>query len=180
MSLDFIRVELPELYPYVMLAAGCISFQCLLIGFGAGGSRKEYFTENEQIGAKYNEEHQKHFKADIPKGGYPDHGDGMYGDELTYKQWYNFSLSQRGHKNFLEQVTIIVFFLLVCGLVYPITTLVLALVNFVCRWIFVIGYKKSPIWRMVGGMPINFSVMGMCVLSIVACSNFIAQVPKTK
>ncbi len=57
MSLDYIRVELPELYPYVMLTAGTIAFQCLLIGFGAGGSRGEYFTKNEAIKEKYNEEH---------------------------------------------------------------------------------------------------------------------------
>ena len=50
-------MTLPELYPYVMLAAGTISFQCLLVGFGAGGKRKEYFTNNEQIKEKYNEEH---------------------------------------------------------------------------------------------------------------------------
>ena len=92
-----------------MLAAGTISFQCLLVGFGAGGKRSQYFSQNEKLKEKFNEEHQKHFKTDVPKGGYPDHGDGMYGDMLSYEDWYNFSNDQRGHKNFLEQVTIIVF-----------------------------------------------------------------------
>ena len=50
-SLDYIRIELPELYPYVMLIAGYLSFHVLMKGFGAGNNRKAFFTENEQIGA---------------------------------------------------------------------------------------------------------------------------------
>ena len=168
------------MYPYVMLAAGTISFQCLLIGFGAGRKRKQLFTENEAIKAKFNDEHQKHFKTDVPKGGYPDHGDGMYGDVLSYEDWHKFSLDQRGHKNFLEQVTFIVFMLLVIGLVFPAVALVFAGIQFVCRWIFVVGYSKGPNWRLIGGMPINLSNFAMAALSIVACSIFIAQVPKAE
>ena len=92
MSLDYIQIEVPELYPYVMLTAGAISFQCLLIGFGAGGKRSTYF-EHDKIKEKFGVEHEKNFKTDPPKGGYPDHGDGLYGDELlTYEQWFQFSL----------------------------------------------------------------------------------------
>ena len=47
MSLDYIRFTLPELYPYVMLTAGLISFQCLLIGFGAGAKRKTVFDADK-------------------------------------------------------------------------------------------------------------------------------------
>eukprot|EP00353_Schmidingerella_taraikaensis_P014026 CAMPEP_0185578042 /NCGR_PEP_ID=MMETSP0434-20130131/11800_1 /TAXON_ID=626734 ORGANISM="Favella taraikaensis, Strain Fe Narragansett Bay" /NCGR_SAMPLE_ID=MMETSP0434 /ASSEMBLY_ACC=CAM_ASM_000379 /LENGTH=180 /DNA_ID=CAMNT_0028195757 /DNA_START=14 /DNA_END=556 /DNA_ORIENTATION=+ len=180
MSLDYIRVTLPALYPYVMLAAGTISFQCLLIGFGAGGKRGEYFTKNEQIKEKYNEEHQKNFKTDVPKGGYPDHGDGLYGDLLSYEQWYNFSLDQRGHKNFLEQVTIIVFCLMTIGLVFPIVSLVCAGIHFVCRWIFVCGYKKGPNWRLIGGLPLNVTTIVMLVMSIVSASIFIGNIPKVE
>ena len=177
MSLDFIRVEVPELYPYVLLAAGTISFQCLLIGFGAGGKRKTIF-DHDKIKAKYGEEHQKNFKCDPPKGGYPDHGDGLYGDMLSYKDWYEFTLDQRGHKNFLEQVTIIVFLLLVIGMVYPILSLVFAGINFVARWVFVCGYKKGPNWRLIGGLPINLTLFAMQAMAIVACSVWISQIPK--
>ena len=99
--MDHIRVTVPELYPYVMLSAGLISFQCLLIGFGAGGKRGQVF-DAARIKDKYGEEHMKHFKSDPPKGGYPDHGDGKYGALMSYQDWVNFTQDQRGHKNFLE------------------------------------------------------------------------------
>ena len=54
--MDHIRVTIPELYPYVMLSAGLISFQCLLIGFGAGGKRKTVF-DHTRIQEKFGEEH---------------------------------------------------------------------------------------------------------------------------
>ena len=177
MSLDYIRITIPEYYPYVLLTAGTIAFQCLLIGFGAGGKRSSLFV-HDKIKEKYGEEHQKNFKADPPKGGYPDHGDGLYGDMLSYKDWYNFSLDQRGHKNFLEQVTIIVFLLLVIGLVYPILSIVFGAIHFIFRWIFVCGYKKGPNWRMLGGLPLNISLMAMCVMGVVATSKWISQIPK--
>ena len=177
MSLNYIRVDVPELYPYVMLSAGVIAFQCLIIGFGAGGKRGKIF-DHDKIKEKFGEEHQKNFKCDPPKGGYPDHGDGMYGDMLSYKDWYNFSLDQRGHKNFLETVTIIVFLLLVIGMVYPIVSIVFAAINFVCRWIFVCGYKKGPKWRMIGGVPVMLSIFGMLGMGIVTCSVWISQIPK--
>ena len=101
MSLDFIRVEVPELYPYVLLAAGFLSFQCIMY-MGPGNSRRKTIFDNDEIKAKYGEEHQKNFKSDPPKDGYPDHGDGLYGDMLSYKDWYEFTLDQRRHKNFLE------------------------------------------------------------------------------
>ena len=143
MSLDYMRVEVPELYPYVLLSAGVVAFQCLLIGFGAGSTRTKVFDQSN-IKHKYGEEHQKHFKSDPPNGGYPDHGDGLYGDMLSYKDWFEFTLSQRGHKNFLEQVTIVCFLILVVGFVYPIVAITFAAIQFVSRLIYICGYKKGP------------------------------------
>ena len=77
-------------------------------------------------------------------------------------------------------MTIIVFFLLVIGLMFPIVALCLGALNFVCRWIFVFGYKKGANWRLIGGMPVNLSIFAMCALSIVSCSMFIAQIPKVE
>ena len=178
MSLDYIRVDVPELYPYVMLSAGIVAFQCLIIGFGAGGKRGTLFN-HDKIKEKFGEEHQKHFKTDPPKGGYPDHGDGLYGDMLSYKDWYNFSLDQRGHKNFLETVTIITFLLLVIGMVYPILSIVFAAIHFVFRFIFVCGYKKGPNWRMIGGIPVNITLFAMLAMGIVSCSVWISEIPKS-
>ena len=84
--MDHIQVEVPDLYPWVMASASLIAFQCVIIGFMAGGKRK--FFDKELLKEKFGEEHQKEFGRDLPKGGYPDHGDGRYGQaSLTYKQW---------------------------------------------------------------------------------------------
>ena len=176
MSVDYIRVEVPELYPAVMATAGAIAFQCLIIGFSAGGSRKTMFAA-DKMKEKFGEQHQKDFGKDPPKGGYPDHGDGRYGNAvLSYTDWIKFSLSQRSHKNFLEQVTIVVFLLLTIGFVWPEVALAFGALHFIFRFIFVFGYRKGSKWRMIGGMPINFSLFAMFVIAIVACSIWIYEV----
>ena len=87
--MEHISLTLPEEYPWILLSTGIIAFQCVFIGFGSG-KRRKMFTESEAIKKKYGEEHKKYFKGDLPKGGYPDHGNGMYGDLLSYEEWYNF------------------------------------------------------------------------------------------
>ena len=182
MSLDYIAVQLPELYPYVMLAAGGISFQCLLVGFGAGGKRKTIFG-TEAMKEKFNEEHQKHFKADVPKDGYPDHGEGMYGDMLSYEDWYKFSTDQSGHKRFLEDVTVIVFNLLVIGLAFPIVSISLACLNFVLRWFLVCCNKGGPVhykFRMYSSGFKHLVDIAMLIMTIWSASVFISDIPKVE
>ena len=87
--MDYIKVTLPEEYPYVMLTVGLIAFECLIVGFLAGGKRGKIFKLDD-IKEIYGDEHHKEFKNDPPKGGYPDHGDGLYGDMLTYIDWFTF------------------------------------------------------------------------------------------
>ena len=53
------------------------------------------------------------------KGGYPDCGNGVYSEKLTYEHWHLFNRAQRGHLNFLESVTIVRFLVLVTGLEMP-------------------------------------------------------------
>ena len=85
----YMAVTLPELYPWVMLVAGAISFECLIIGFLAGGLRRKIFTE-EFLETNFGETHKKEIGSLPPKAGYPDHGNGVYGDKLSYKDWYEF------------------------------------------------------------------------------------------
>jgi len=37
--------------------------------------------------------HLKEMKEKIPRGGYPDCGNGVYSDKLSYKDWFYFNLS---------------------------------------------------------------------------------------
>ena len=96
---------------------------------------------------------------------------------LSYKDWYEFSLRQRCHKNFLEQVTIIVFLMLVVGFVFPIVAITLAAIRFVFRFDYIIHYRRGPVYRYVGEMPIYITHMLMMVMAIVTCSLWISQIP---
>ena len=77
----------------------------------------------------------------MPGSGYPDHGNGLYADLLEYKDWFEFNLDQRVHKNFLENVTMFCFNAIVLGVWWPITALVLASIQFVGRIIYSVGYR---------------------------------------
>lgn len=74
----------------------------------------------------------------------------MYSDKLSYKDWFEFNLDQRAHKNFLEILPILIFMLLTAGIVHPFETTVIGCCLFVFRLMFVIGYRKSPKSRLLG------------------------------
>ena len=104
-------------------------------------------------------------------------GNGLYADKLSYKDWVQFNLSQRSHKNFVEQITIISFLLLTAGVVYPIWTLVLGGIYIIGRLIYVIGYRRSAKSRSFGGMTLNLSLFALIALDIAAISTWIAATP---
>ena len=89
---------------YWTLGSLCImSFTCVVSGaVFAGGPRSKYMDEDFM--KKFDEVHKKHYPKDksAPKNGYPDHGNGFYSQELTYKGWYDMNIGQRIHYNFLE------------------------------------------------------------------------------
>ena len=70
------------------------------------------------------------------------------------------------------------FLLLTIGLVYPALALTFGAIHFVCRWIFVFGYKKGPNWRLAGGLPINLSLMAMMAFSVISMLTWINQLPQ--
>ena len=63
------------------------------------------------------------------------------------------------------------------GFVWPVVALVYAAVQFVCRWIFVCGYKKGPKWRAVGGLPVLMTTMIMFIVAIAACAVWQYRIP---
>ena len=46
-------------------------------------------------------EHKKATGYDITANGYPDMGNGLYSQKLSYKDWYDFNVLQRIHMNCL-------------------------------------------------------------------------------
>ena len=74
--------------------------------------------------------------------GYPDMGNGRYAAKLSYKDWYIFNKAQRGHKNFLENLTITCVFLLVNGLANPKVSIALGSFLFVTRPLYMSSYSR--------------------------------------
>ena len=118
---------------------------------------------------QWNDQHQAELKADAPRGGYPYMGNGIYGMKLTYKDWLQFQLSQRAHKNYLEQITLLSFCMLVTGLNYAILAIVLGLIHFVARILFTVGYQKQPKLRMAGGLPCLLTTLILQITAMLTC-----------
>ena len=174
---NYIKVTVPEEYPYVLLLTGLTNVMCLIVGFMAGSKRskifdREFMKQFDSVPTTSGEEFSGVSK-ETPKGGYPDMGNGFYGKELSYKDWFEFQLDQRAHKNFLEGITIITFSSLLLGLIYPVLALILICVYFVGRIVYTIGYKISPKARIFGAPFVMVTPMVMMGASIVGCINFI-------
>ena len=89
---------------------------CLLLPiiFTAGIRGK---TFSKEFMSRFKDEHQEQFPGTEPTVmGYPDMGDGRYGQQLAYGSWYNFSNSQRVHYNFVEALPYQLAFTLIAAL----------------------------------------------------------------
>ena len=91
MANEMIALTLPQEYPYVVSMACLISFNCLMVGFGAGARRRTIFNP-EFMSKHFEKDHTKYVKQPLPKQGYPDCGNGVYSDKLDYGDWYKFNL----------------------------------------------------------------------------------------
>ena len=129
-DLRFVALGLPTEYPICLLMTGLLAFECIIIGFLVpGGARARVFKDHPQIMEKVMALHKKEMGVTDDKqalkevkSGYPDHGNGRFcqPDTISYAQWVDFNMAQRGHKNLLEQLTTICTLSLVCGLELPI------------------------------------------------------------
>ena len=121
-----------------------------------------------------------YFGTDVPDMGYPDHGNGFYGDLLTYRQWFTFQLDQRVHKNYVEVLTILVFNVLVLGLTLPKTAITLGVIQLLARIIYTFGYTKSVNGRMIGGALWILCMAVNMILSLIEVSKLVFEVKSLK
>ncbi len=76
-QVEYMQITLPKLYPWIMMVAGLISFQTLLVGFIGSGNRKKVFGKDFM--EQFKEVHGEATGGkNPPGGGYPDHGNGYY------------------------------------------------------------------------------------------------------
>lgn len=160
-------ITLPPNYPYVMLTALWISFQCYFVGMSVPyAQRKKVF--NREFMKQFDEQHIQSISKSggAPAHGYPDMGTGIYSEKLSYKDWFNFNLAQRAHFNFLEQILIVLFLILVAGFKYPDYTVIAGLVYSFGRFLMVRGYTKKIEGRKLGVAILNVALAGLFTLSI--------------
>ena len=170
-EVEYMRVALPGLYPWVLLIAGSISFECLLVGFVGSGNRGKIFSK------EFLEQFEDDHGGKPPGGGYPDHGNGHFSQKLSYKDWYEFNLAQRSHKNLLEFVTLVVAALCIVGVVFPVTAVVLGLLYLITAIIYKVGFTMSPEKRLVGNLTRQGTAMVIMIMSVVSCIVWISDVP---
>ena len=95
-----------DLYRYVCLTAALMVFHYTMTGFIAAGSKRTKIFNKEYMERNFKTLHERFFPGtDLPKGGYPDMGNGRYSEKLSYKEWFEFNVGQRIHYNYLECIT---------------------------------------------------------------------------
>ena len=154
-------MEVPDEYPWIMLAAALICFECLVVGFAVGGGKRRALFSAQALNRKFGDEHFKYFKSQIPGDGYPDHGNGYYSSYLTFKDWFEFNIDQRIHKNFLETLTVTIVNLLVLGLLNGQAALICGVLIFTGRLVYTMGYKVSVNGRLFGVTIVFLSIIYM-------------------
>jgi hypothetical protein len=88
----------------VIAVAAVIGLQVILEGIPIGGLRRKLFSA---------EFFAKHFPTlkPLPKGGYPDMGNGRFSAKLSDEEWLKFNYAQRAHQNYVEGAASILTFL---------------------------------------------------------------------
>ena len=76
-------MELQPTFPYALFVIVLKLLQYMYVNCAAGKYRKTHF--NPDFMSQFNEQHQADFNKLAPKGGYPDHGSGLYSQKLDYK-----------------------------------------------------------------------------------------------
>ena len=168
MATEYTQITLPDLYPVVLAEVAFLNIFCICLGFCVAGSKRGALFTKEFMQEHFGETHEKETKNPIGGGGYPDCGNGIYSDKLSYKDWMAFNQDQRIHKNMIEQLTIISFLLLAAGVVHPVVTIILGGIYILARVLYLIGYKISPKGRLLGAPLVLLSLFGSFILAFVA------------
>lgn len=156
-------------YKWVLLTASLMLFHFTVTGFFAGARRSKTFNQ-EFMDEHFKGTHERFFPGDkVPKGGYPDMGQGRYSEKLDYKTWFEFNVAQRIHYNYLESVTSVVTWLMIGGLMYAWYAVAAGSVYMIARIIYHIGYSlKGPQGRLIGFLLERLSSIALVVLSVIS------------
>ena len=102
----------------------------------------------------------------LPRGGYPDTGNGRFAALLSYDDWYKVNCGQRAHYNYVENFPIYIALGLTAGLMYPRAAAAGLALVVVGRELSAGGYASSgPAGRM-NGAPLHYTGL----LTLLGCA----------
>ena len=157
-------IPLPEHYKWVALSAGGIALECFFLGFTfINMTRSKTFTR-AFMDEKFGQVAQRELGGPAPNGGYPDTGNGLHSDQLTFDQWFKFNTAMRGHLNFVENLPLMAVFVLLAGLYFPVPVAFIGLILFISRIVFILGYIVEPKWRTFGFLPMMLCFVALILL----------------
>jgi hypothetical protein len=119
-----------------------------LSSLGVGSARRTIFKNNEALWRRpllqgYAEEHKKKFSSEIDKQGYPDMGNGLFSQQLSYSDWVDFNNAQRVHYKVIEESGPFLACALATGLIYPRTVASMVALNIVGRVLWAGAYTSK-------------------------------------
>jgi uncharacterized membrane protein YecN with MAPEG domain len=159
---------LPSDYGYPMLSSLGVIFACFATGTTVGAKRQQIFPL-DFMKEHFGHHHKEAMGQDIISGGFPDCGEGLYSDKLSYKDWFQYASTQRSHMNFVENLVILVSVILFAGLSYPVEAGIAGLAILIGRVLYIIGYRASgPAGRQVGNMIGTLGYFAAIVLSVLS------------
>ena len=160
-------IPLPEHYKWVALSAGGIALECFFLGFFYINSiRGKTFTK-EFMKTEFGELANSELGRPPSNGGYPDSGNGMHSDRLTFQGWLKFNTAMRGHLNFVEYLPLMVVLTLLAGFYFPIGAAIIGLILFISRIVYILGYTANPKLRFYGFFPMNICLATLIILTTI-------------
>ena len=161
-------LTIPAGYGLVLLTGAIMSFSIIVIGFiFAGGARAKAFP-HQFLKDNFGEIHKKATGQEIPRGGYPDTGSGVYSQKLSYEQWLALNNGQRAHYNYLEFIASNLALLFISGFYCPKLASGLGAGVIVARVIYGVGYRLAPNKRVIGALLNDIFTLGQFVVAVMA------------
>ena len=122
--------------------------------------------------AQFDKEHEEAFGAGTkaPDAGFPDSGNGRFAKKLPYADWFKMNNGQRVQINFLEHITFAILGPIVAGFQYGWAGLCCAILIFIGRLLFTIGYTiGGPSWRIPGALCMDVGLFVSFFILIASC-----------
>lgn len=87
-AITTLSLSIPQAYGYVIIVAAVLALEVICIGFLYPGRLRSKVFSKDFLAKNFGEEHKKTIGSEIPAGGYPDMGSGVYSQKLSYKEWF--------------------------------------------------------------------------------------------